>query len=460
MEVKPSQSTKGTSVLQIENFRYRKVYNLKSGDISWRCVVKTCKVRIRTASDEKTIVKSTGEHNHEANARKCERFELIARVKRKAVDDLCTRPRKILYKEITEMNETELAPKDLSLARRSIYYARRKIIPARPQSTKETHEALQSVDVTTSKSEKFVHVNDIEHGIIVFTTKINLEFLCKSSNVFMDGTFKCSVKHYQQLYTVHALQNGHYVPVVFALLSGKTCSIYTMFMRYLVELCSENGCVLAPDNIHIDFESAIMNVITAILPNARIKCCRFHFGQSLWRKIQSLGLSREYKTGTDVGKWLGLFFGLPFLPPSEVGDCFTFDIMTAMPDNPLCKTFADYVVGTYVDHDARYPPHLWAEIPSDAKRTNNGPESFHAHYNQHFYHPHPNIWNFINVIQDIQTTTYIKIRCIKISAPVSSAEKKKIESMEQAYEELQRNVIERIDYVKKLGHRFGAKTDL
>ena len=26
-----------------------------------------------------------------------------------------------------------------------------------------------------------------------------------------------------------------------------------------------------------------------------IKCCRFHLGQSWWRKIQDLGLSREYK---------------------------------------------------------------------------------------------------------------------------------------------------------------------
>jgi hypothetical protein len=45
-----------------------------------------------------------------------------------------------------------------------------------------------------------------------------------------------------------------------------------------------------------------------------VKCCRFHLGQSWWRKIQSLSLSNEYKDKeSDIGKWLLMTFGIMFI---------------------------------------------------------------------------------------------------------------------------------------------------
>jgi hypothetical protein len=46
---------------------------------------------------------------------------------------------------------------------------------------------------------------------------------------------------------------------------------------------------------HIDFEYAMHSAILTKLPNSTISCCRFHLGQSWWRKIQAVGLSVEYK---------------------------------------------------------------------------------------------------------------------------------------------------------------------
>jgi hypothetical protein len=45
----------------------------------------------------------------------------------------------------------------------------------------------------------------------------------------------------------------------------------------------------------------------------------------------------------------------------------------------------------------------------DVKRTNNGPESFHSHYNEQFYTRHLTIYIFIDVIEQIQSITYIII---------------------------------------------------
>jgi hypothetical protein len=64
------------------------------------------------------------------------------------------------------------------------------------------------------------------------------------------------------------------------------------------------------------------------------------------RKIQSIGLSKEYKEKNDhVGKWLTRFFGLPFLPPNEVEDCFVEELISFSSDlNLMYATHCIYLI--------------------------------------------------------------------------------------------------------------------
>ena len=72
----------------------------------------------------------------------------------------------------------------------------------------------------------------------------------------------------------------------------------------------------------------------------------------MWRKIQTLGLSSLYKDkGRDIGKWLTLFFGMPFLPAEDIENCFVDDMMSIAPEDEKCHQFADYVWQTYVAPD-------------------------------------------------------------------------------------------------------------
>ena len=90
-----------------------------------------------------------------------------------------------------------------------------------------------------------------------------------------------------------------------------------------------------------------------------MKCCRFHLSQAWWRKIQALGLSKEYKEcTTEVGKWLHKFFGLSFLPDADVEDSFVEDMMAEAPKEPRCSKFADYLTENYVTTESRFPPIL------------------------------------------------------------------------------------------------------
>jgi hypothetical protein len=64
--------------------------------------------------------------------------------------------------------------------------------------------------------------------------------------------------------------------------------------------------------------------------------------KSWWRKIQKTGLSTEYKDNeSNIEQWLKSFFGLAFLDPSVVEDCFGDDIMRALPEDPRCTSFAE-----------------------------------------------------------------------------------------------------------------------
>ena len=96
-------------------------------------------------------------------------------------------------------------------------------------------------------------------------------------------------------------------------------------------------------------------------PNVIIQCCRFHLGQSCWRKIQKIGLSSEYKDKeSEVGLRLTQFFGLAFLDPADVGDCFAEEPMANIPSDQCCVKLPDYVVGNDILPEALYPTVLWA----------------------------------------------------------------------------------------------------
>ena len=81
---------------------------------------------------------------------------------------------------------------------------------------------LQQIGFMTNKDENFVLANDIDSGIVILGCEANLNFLClDADDVFADGTFKCCLTYFQQLYTIHGFKNGHYIPLVFCLLSSK-----------------------------------------------------------------------------------------------------------------------------------------------------------------------------------------------------------------------------------------------
>ena len=139
-------------------------------------------------------------------------------MKRKAFDDISTRPMKIVRSELQCVDDESLEVKDLKNLTMAIYRKRRTKFPTLPKSRENVHDALDVMELETNKKEKFCLLNSKEHGIIILSCNSNLLALCtKVSEIFVDGTFKCCPKYFEQLYTIHGFNLGHYVPLVFAL---------------------------------------------------------------------------------------------------------------------------------------------------------------------------------------------------------------------------------------------------
>ena len=99
-------------------------------------------------------------------------------------------------------------------------------------------------------------------------------------------------------------------------------------------------------------------------------------------------------------------------------------------------------------------------VPSGEKRTNNGPEAFHRHFNATIKTPHPNIGQFLDFILKLQTTTYIKIRCIDQPAVIRREHREKSEHAVATYSKFQSGDIELRQYMAVMGHSFQAVTNL
>jgi hypothetical protein len=200
------------------------------------------------------------------------------------------------------------------------------------------------------------------------------------------------------------------VPLAFFLSANKHQTFYDHVFRYRVPKAATHDVKLCPAVVHANFETAIPKAVTTVWPSCKVKARRFNFGQSWWRKIQSLGLSKQYgKKDSEKNQFLKKIFGLSLLPQAEVGDCLRLTLY------PVYRTtcgwkFCGFLLQNYIYVDSTFPPLVWSECSAPSFQATNAYESFHVHFNALFYSVHPNIFVLASELQQIHNETYIKMR--------------------------------------------------
>ena len=125
---------------------------------------------------------------------------------------------------------------------------------------------------------------------------------------------------------------------------------------------------------------AIHSAINIIWPYTLTQACKFLLSQAWQRKIQKLGLNKEFRQWkeNEIGKGLKNIFGLSNLNPFDVGDCFAFSFAETQHTDPKVTEFVDYLILKYIEDDGKYPPNIWSKADASSENTKKACESFHA----------------------------------------------------------------------------------
>ena len=96
-------------------------------------------------------------HSHDEGSEACLNRQILnTSVKRKAIEDLCERPRKLRHKELQTQDSDILIYKDIRNISRNIHKARSSQLLPLQTDTEETREALNAVQVLTISKEQFL----------------------------------------------------------------------------------------------------------------------------------------------------------------------------------------------------------------------------------------------------------------------------------------------------------------
>ncbi|KAL4111997.1 hypothetical protein QTP88_015850 [Uroleucon formosanum] len=159
----------------------------------------------------------------------------------------------------------------------------------------------------------------------------------------------------------------------------------------------------------------------------------------------------DYAEGNSPeGKWLQYCFGLPFLHPQEVSDCF-LELMSEIPAEKKIQSFANYLVENIVSEDSLFPPELWAKGCNNLTQTTNVCESFHKHFNSYFFNAHPSIIKFVEVPIEFQTDIYLKINLAKTT--IKQIKNKAVIKKHQVINELRDTSISTMNFIKNINNK-------
>jgi hypothetical protein len=268
-------------LLIFEKYKFRKYRVLKTSEETvWRCTNKNCIATVYTLNS--VFSRKEGTHNHNLEEELLVRQKVSNSLKRQAQEDISAKPAKLIRKELNNQRDAleTISVTDFRYIRNNINRARLQLVPKLPRSAEEVQIFLNTANLKTSKEEPFLLCNNLSENIVVFSCKSNIEFMCQQDTLYMDGTFEFCTKFFGQLFTIHALCNEVYVPVVFCLLKNKSKSTYLRLFNILKEKCDLMHCILNPKTIVIDFEMAVYLSVEEVWQGVQIIGCRFHLAQS------------------------------------------------------------------------------------------------------------------------------------------------------------------------------------
>ncbi|XP_025018145.1 uncharacterized protein LOC107369738 [Tetranychus urticae] len=338
------KSNKGGNFLVLCNNIHRKTKVIDDKSY-WSCIQPNCKGKVNLIGD---TISSITEHSHEPDTAKL--IEIKQRNAAKEIaksDNYCNL--KLTYHSATNkvLNTIPVPQEEIAPALKSFHHMKRTIARARASRFPSLPKSLNDIEIPSnlqfSSTEKFFKVSDGGNDkILFFATDAFLRHLCEANHVYADGTFKSVPLLFHSLYTLHVMRNEVMIPVVYALIPDASMQTYIRLFRLVQDACTSLGLIWQPTKFTTDFEIATIKAINIIFPFCELKCCLFHFSQSLWRNVGKFGLVNRYKANDDNVKLsVKRISALPFLKTEDIVDAYNA-IKASAPDDDDMIGFLTY----------------------------------------------------------------------------------------------------------------------
>ncbi len=337
----------------------------------------------------------------------------------------------------------------------AMYRAGRRSQPKIPQTPEEFAQSLPNAEHFNMNFREVVQDESGDTAMIFFSALL-FPLLSRLKDLSFDGTFFTVPKIFYQLFTIMCVIQGHSFPCFFILMSSKTQLLYNAAIQTLKDICPE----LLPQSLMGDFELASRNSMELAFPAASLGGCQFHYSQSLWKKIQKLGLSKLYQSNADYKKYVKKLMSLPYLPSAEISPAAdqlfasTFEVSQHLQsqNKKLTKYIRRFWLGTIT------PDKLSVfDLP---RGTNNDLESFHAQLKARIKTHQPNPWSFLghlnNLISDVSLDIERLENGLNISRKASPSSLQAIQARAECKQKLTNGTYTPMKYLSVISYTFDS----
>jgi hypothetical protein len=165
--------------------------------------------------------------------------------------------------------------------------------------------------------------------LILFSHPRSLRILSECQVAAGDGTFAMRFppqKNWTQLYMIHGLVRGTFIPLVGIASNSSTGRMYASSLQYLKDYMREvSGIDWKPAVFLSDFEAAVISALPRVFTHDGFvhKGCWFHHSQAILKRVKSLWLQKAYSKDELLKQFVDKLRYIALVPFFSIGRCLT-----------------------------------------------------------------------------------------------------------------------------------------